>query len=323
MLTFAYVESCYNALPLFLSHSSFSMISVQNIVKIYGKQKALDGISFEASKGKIVGLLGPNGAGKSTLMKILTGYIPADEGQVLICGQEMGVNRPEMQHLIGYLPEHNPLYLDMYVKEYLAYVAGIYKVDSTRIALMIEEVGLGAEQHKKIKQLSKGFRQRVGLAQALLHNPEVLILDEPTTGLDPNQIVEVRQLIQRLAQEKTVLLSTHLMQEVSSICDEVLILNKGSVVANDSVNNILNLSATKQQLVLEFLEEIDVQLLMHASPAVLRVMSTSSREVLLELDSPADVRREIAAFAAQQGWTVLRMQNVESNLEEVFATLTK
>lgn len=299
------------------------MISAQNISKFYGSQKALDGVSFKAEKGKILGLLGPNGAGKSTLIKILTGFLSADEGQVLICDRIMGVNKPEIQHLIGYLPENNPLYLEMYVKEYLQYVAGIYKVEKRVVTELIETVGLSAESNKKIKQLSKGYRQRVGIAQAMVHDPEVLILDEPTTGLDPNQIVEVRQLIKSLAKEKIVVLSTHLMQEVTSVCDEVLILNKGKVVANDSVKNVLNLSKLGQQLELEFLQEIDLEQLKTVTGHIVSLSYIAERKVLLELDTKVDLRAEIAAFAAQQGWTILMMQQRESNLESVFAQLTK
>lgn len=299
------------------------MISVQNISKFYGSQKALDGVSFTAEKGKILGLLGPNGAGKSTLIKILTGYISADEGGVTVCDLPMGVNMPEMQHLIGYLPEHNPLYLEMYVKEYLDYVAGIYKVDKAIIPELIRKVGLTEEQNKKIKQLSKGYRQRVGIAQAMVHDPEVLILDEPTTGLDPNQIIEVRELIKSLAQEKTVILSTHLMQEVTSVCDEVLILNKGKVVANDSVANVLHLSKKGQQLELESLQKVDLKTLQSLTSHIINLSYIDELKILVELDTDTDWRPEIAAFAAQQGWTILMMQQRESDLEDVFAQLTK
>ena len=299
------------------------MILAQDISKFYGSQKALDGVSFTAKKGKILGLLGPNGAGKSTLIKILTGYIAADEGEVTVCDLPMGVNKPEMQHLIGYLPEHNPLYLEMYVKEYLDYVAGIYDVDKAIVVDLIKKVGLTEEQNKKIKQLSKGYRQRVGIAQAMVHDPEVLILDEPTTGLDPNQIIEVRELIKSLAKEKTVILSTHLMQEVTSVCDEVLIINKGKVVANDSVENVLHLSKAGQQLELEFLQEIDLEKLKLATEHIISLSRIDERKVLVELDTADDWRPEIAAFAAQQGWTILMMQRRESHLEDVFTQLTK
>ena len=202
-------------------------IIVKNLSKIYGTQKALQEVSFEVNKGEILGFLGPNGAGKSTLMKILTGYIPQTNGYAKICNLDINENSLETRSKIGYLPEHNPLYLDMYVKEYLEFVANIYEVNHKYIKEMIEKTGLQKEQHKLIGSLSKGYRQRVGLAQALLHNPEVLILDEPTTGLDPNQLVEIRSLIKEIGREKTVMLSTHIMQEVEAICDRVIIINKG------------------------------------------------------------------------------------------------
>lgn len=299
------------------------MILAQNISKFYGSQKALDSVSFKAEKGSILGLLGPNGAGKSTLLKILTGYLSADEGEVLVCDHQMGVNQPEMQHLIGYLPEHNPLYLEMYVKEYLEYVAGLYKVSKNVVAELLEMVGLSAEQNKKIKQLSKGYRQRVGLAQAMVHDPEVLVLDEPTTGLDPNQIVEVRDLIKQLAKEKTVILSTHLMQEVTSVCDEVLIIHQGKVVANDSVKNVLNLSNARHHLELEFLQEVDLEVLKNATNSIVNLSYIGERKVLLELATDDDLRVDIASFASQQGWTILMMKQHESDLEDVFAQLTK
>lgn len=299
------------------------MISVQHITKCYGAQRALDDVSFEATKGKILGLLGPNGAGKSTLMKIMTGYLAADVGEVLVCNRKMGVNMPRMQHLIGYLPENNPLYPEMYVKEYLQYVVGIYGANKSVVGELIEKTGLGVEQHKKIKQLSKGYRQRVGLAQAMVHDPEVLILDEPTTGLDPNQIVEVRSLIKDIAQEKTVVLSTHLMQEVKSVCDNVLIVSSGKIVANDSVKNVLNLAETGQRLELEFLQDVDIEILKGASEYVVDVSLMGDRKVVLQLDTKEDVRAEIAAFVASHGWTILMMQQVESDMEDVFAQLTK
>lgn len=299
------------------------MISAKNITKLYGQQKALEDVSFEAQKGKILGLLGPNGAGKSTLIKIMTGYIKADSGEVNICERKMDVNKSSMQHLIGYLPEHNPLYLEMYVKEYLNYAAGIYKVNPSVVDKLIDKVGLSAEKHKKIKQLSKGFRQRVGLAQALVHDPEVLILDEPTTGLDPNQIVEVRDLIKAIAKEKTVILSTHLMQEVKSICDEVLIINKGKVVANDSVENILNSSKASQKIEIEFLQDVDHKALKDATDHITKTSKLGDKKVLLELNTSDDLRAEIAEYAAKQGWTILMMQRRESKLEDIFAQLTQ
>lgn len=298
------------------------MIVCNNISKNYGSQKALDQISFTAKKGKILGLLGPNGAGKSTLMKIMTGFIEANAGTVTVCGHTMGVNKPQLQHLIGYLPEHNPLYLEMYVKQYLEYVAGLYNVAVAEVEDVIDRVGLSPERHKKIKQLSKGYRQRVGLASALLHHPEVLILDEPTTGLDPNQIIEVRELIKSVAQDKTVILSTHIMQEVTSICDEVLIINNGKIVANDSVDNVLHLFGAKQQLVLEFLEEVDLDVLKSAHASIAQVQTLGKNKYELHLDTDVDVRADISNYAVSQGWTILMMQIHDSDLENVFAQLT-
>lgn len=299
------------------------MISAENICKNYDQQKALNHVSFEAKKGEILGLLGPNGAGKSTLMKIITGYISANSGRVEVCGKEMKPNSPNLQHLIGYLPEHNPLYLDMYVKEYLEYTANIYKADKQTIPELIDRVGLTKEKHKKIKQLSKGYRQRVGLAQALVHNPEVLILDEPTTGLDPNQIIEVRQLIKDIAKEKTVILSTHLMQEVKSVCDRVLIINKGEVVANSSVSDILNSNNKTQIIELEFLQAVDFEKLKDVSPLITKVTKTDEKKANIEANTTEDIRPLIAKYATQNDWTILMMQRQESDLESIFADLTK
>lgn len=214
-------------------------ILAKNISKLYGNQKALNSISFEIKKGEIVGLLGPNGAGKSTLMKILTGYISVSAGEATICNLDIQGQSLQSKNKIGYLPEHNPLYQDMYVREYLEFVAQIYKVGISRVDSMISTLGLSKEKKKKIKSLSKGYQQRVGLAQALIHNPEVLILDEPTTGLDPNQLVEIRALIKKMGEEKTVLISTHIMQEVEAICDRVIILNNGEIVANNFITEII------------------------------------------------------------------------------------
>ncbi len=214
-------------------------ISAKNITKLYGNQKALNSISFEIKKGEIVGLLGPNGAGKSTLMKILSGYISVSGGEATICNIDIQEHSLQSKSKIGYLPEHNPLYQDMYVTEYLEFVAQIYKVEISLVDSMISTIGLSKEKKKKIKSLSKGYQQRVGLAQALIHNPEVLILDEPTTGLDPNQLVEIRALIKKMGEEKTVLISTHIMQEVEAICDRVIILNNGEIVANNFIKEIV------------------------------------------------------------------------------------
>jgi len=217
-------------------------VVVQKLVRLYGNQRAVDHVTFEVGSGEIVGFIGPNGAGKSTVMKIICGYIPATSGSVSVCGFDVERQSKDVRRQIGYLPEHNPLYTDMFVKEYLSFVAGLYKLSSTtkkRISEIIEATGLGSEQHKKIGALSKGYRQRVGLAQALIHDPAVLILDEPTTGLDPNQIVEIRTLISELGKSKTVLLSTHIMQEVEAICQRALIINKGVIVADAAVDDLM------------------------------------------------------------------------------------
>ncbi len=217
-------------------------IKIQNLTKIYGTQKAIDNISFEIKNGEIVGFLGPNGAGKSTTMKILTGFIPSSSGSAEVMNFDLSTQAMQVKKTIGYLPEHNPLYLEMYVKEFLEFVGSLYEIKGNtlkdRIAEVIELVGLQVEQHKKIGQLSKGYRQRVGLAQALIHNPEVLILDEPTTGLDPNQLVEIRNLIREVGQNKTVILSTHIMQEVEALCDRVIIINKGHIVIDESMESL-------------------------------------------------------------------------------------
>ena len=217
-------------------------VVVQKLVRLYGNQRAVDHVTFEVGSGEIVGFIGPNGAGKSTVMKIICGYIPATSGSVSVCGFDVERQSKDVRRQIGYLPEHNPLYTDMFVKEYLSFVAGLYKLGSTtkkRISEIVEATGLGSEQHKKIGALSKGYRQRVGLAQALIHDPAVLILDEPTTGLDPNQIVEIRTLISELGKSKTVLLSTHIMQEVEAICQRALIINKGVIVADATVDDLM------------------------------------------------------------------------------------
>ena len=227
-------------------------IIVKKLSKVYGTKKALTEVSFEINKGEIVGFLGPNGAGKSTLMKILTGYIPQTYGEAKICNLDINENSIETRSRVGYLPEHNPLYLDMYIKEYLEFVANIYNVNHKNIDEMIKKTGLLKEQHKLIRSLSKGYRQRVGLAQALIHNPEVLILDEPTTGLDPNQLIEIRSLIKKVGRKKTVLLSTHIMQEVEAICDRVIIINKGQIVANKTIIELQKSKGNRKLITVEF-----------------------------------------------------------------------
>ncbi len=300
-------------------------IVVQGVTKLYGEQKALDNVSFEVKTGEIVGFLGPNGAGKSTMMKIITGFIPASSGQVLVNGLEVGTDNLEVKRQIGYLPENNPLYPEMYVREYLAFVASIYKSNISRkvqIDSIIELTGLIPEQKKKIGSLSKGYRQRVGLAQALIHHPDVLILDEATTGLDPNQIIEIRNLIKEAGREKTIMLSTHIMQEVEAICDRVIIIDKGMIVANEEKSKIYSIIKRPKQIInIEFDKEPD-QLLLAAIKNVFRVKHIQNNLWLIEADGDEDVRPALFDFAVKNGLMVLSLQKHESNLEEIFRHLT-
>ena len=297
-------------------------IKVKNLSKIYGTQKALKEVSFEVNKGEIVGLLGPNGAGKSTLMKILTGYISQTNGDAKICNLDINDNSLETQSKIGYLPEHNPLYLDMYVKEYLEFVANIYEVNHKYINEMIEKTGLQKEQHKLIGLLSKGYRQRVGLAQALLHNPEVLILDEPTTGLDPNQLLEIRSLIKEIGREKTVVLSTHIMQEVEAICDRVIIINKGQIVANKTIRELQKSKGNRKLITVEFDQKAEKNELMKIGN-VLKAIELKGNQYQLFSDSKFDLRPALFEFAVNNKLTVLQMNMEEQKLETIFQELTK
>ena len=301
-------------------------IQVTDLTKIYGEQKAVDNISFEIKTGEIVGFVGPNGAGKSTTMKILTGFIPPSSGQAKINDLDLIEKSLEIRKHIGYLPEHNPLYLEMYVKEYLEFVAGIYQLGKntqSRIKEIIEQTGLTIEQKKKIGALSKGYRQRVGLAQALIHDPSILILDEPTSGLDPNQIIEIRNLISEVGKEKTVMLSTHIMQEVEAICDRIIIINKGKIVADDSIESIY--SHTKDQLVtivVEFDKEPNLEELENIE-LIDKVAKIDKKNWLIQSSSTEDIRQKIFNFAVQSNLAVLSMQKKEKSLEEVFQELTK
>lgn len=301
-------------------------IQVKDLTKIYGKQKAIDQISFEVKTGEIVGFVGPNGAGKSTTMKILTGFIPPTSGEAKINNLDLIEKSLEIRKHIGYLPENNPLYLDMYVKEYLEFVAGVYQLGKkthTRIEEIIEQTGLTIEQKKKIGALSKGYRQRVGLAQALIHNPAILILDEPTSGLDPNQIIEIRNLISELGKEKTVMLSTHIMQEVEAICDRIIIINKGKIVADESIASIF--SHAKDQfvtIVVEFDKETN-QKQLEAIDQVDKVAKIDDKNWLIQSSTAEDIRQKIFNFAVQSNLAVLSMQKKEKSLEEVFQELTK
>ncbi len=296
-------------------------IEVKNLYKFYGEQAAVNGISFKIQSGEIVGFLGPNGAGKSTTMKILTGFLSASEGEVEICGMPVDVDSLKTKAKIGYLPEHNPLYLDMYVREYLRFVGQIYKVKNlnARIEEMIQAVGLQVEQNKKIGMLSKGYRQRVGLAAAIIHDPEVLILDEPTSGLDPNQLVEIRELIKNIGKSKTVLLSTHIMQEVEAICDRVIIINKGELVADDTAGALQLVSAI-QTVYVEFEEKVTKEQL-SAMPHVHK-MEQVRNGWLLETKQEVDLRRVVSQYAAQNNWLTLTLKLEERSLEEVFKELT-
>lgn len=296
-------------------------IEVKNISKSYGTQKALDNISFSVKKGEIVGFLGPNGAGKSTLMKILTTYIAADEGSAMVNGFDVNTQARAVQKSIGYLAEHNPLYLDLYVREYLYFNSDVYKVAKTRIEEVIQLSGLSSESHKKIGQLSKGFRQRVGLANALLHNPDVLILDEPTTGLDPNQLVEIRNVIKNVGKDKTVFLSTHIMQEVEAICDRVIIINNGKIVADKKLDNLISIE--KEQIIeVEFDYQIEEQ-------AIAKIENLSSykntHDMIWELTfkTDKDMRPAVFDFANANGLKTLQLNQKNKNLEAVFREITK
>ena len=297
-------------------------ITVKKLSKVYGTQKALTEVSFEINKGEIVGFLGPNGAGKSTLMKILTGYIPPTNGDAKICNQDINKNSIETRSRIGYLPEHNPLYLDMFVKEYLEFVANIYNVNHKYIDEMIKKTGLLKEQHKLIGSLSKGYRQRVGLAQALIHNPEVLILDEPTTGLDPNQLIEIRSLIKEVGRKKTVLLSTHIMQEVEAICDRVIIINKGQIVANKTIVELQKSKGNRKLITIEFDKKAEKKELMKIGN-ILDITELKGNKHQILFDSKFDLRPALFEFAVNNKLTVLQMNMEEQKLESIFQELTK
>lgn len=296
-------------------------IEVQNISKSYGAQKALDNITFKVNKGEIVGFLGPNGAGKSTLMKILTTYINADEGLAKVNDFDVKDNAINVQKSVGYLPEHNPLYLDLYVKEYLTFNADVYKVDKSRIDEVINLTGLTPESHKKIGQLSKGYRQRVGLATALLHNPDVLILDEPTTGLDPNQLVEIRDLIKNIGKDKTVFLSTHIMQEVEAICDRVIIINKGKIVTDNTIENLVQ-EVVEQVIEVEF-DQVVSETLIEQLPELNSFVNKGGNNWELIFNTETDMRPEVFDFAQNNGLKTLQLSLKSKNLESIFREKTK
>ncbi|MCB0480185.1 MAG: gliding motility-associated ABC transporter ATP-binding subunit GldA [Flavobacteriales bacterium] len=296
-------------------------IQVVGVSKIYGEQNALDNVSFEVKPGEIVGFLGPNGAGKSTMMKIITCYLPQSMGVVKVCGFDVTQEEMEVKKRVGYLPEHNPLYLEMYVKEYLGFIAGLHKIKNKKekVAGIIELVGLQIEQKKKIGALSKGYRQRVGLAQALIHDPEVLILDEPTTGLDPNQIEEIRSLIKKIGRDKTVMMSTHIMQEVEAVCDRVIIINKGKIVANDTSAHIRASNQTLITIKVEFAAPILSSDLMGIK-GVLEAKNVSGNLWLLQCKT--DVRDQLFKFSLEKNTSVITLQKEEEKLEDVFRNLT-
>jgi ABC-2 type transport system ATP-binding protein len=299
-------------------------IEVKGLTKVFNEQVAVNNISFFAQKGEIVGFLGPNGAGKSTTMKIITGYIPPTSGKVKVCGFDVVTQAIQSRRNIGYLPEHNPLYLDMYVHEYLHFVGSLHipnkKFLNQRVPEMITMCGLTKEQNKLIGSLSKGYRQRVGLAQAMLHDPEVLILDEPTTGLDPNQIVEIRELIKKVSKDKTVIFSTHIMQEVQALCSRVLIINNGNIVADDFPDNLKNIQKDSVVISVEFKEKIDAGLINTISG----VLSVKQNEniIFVEAIKHVDVRPAIFKFATENGFTLVGMNQESRTMEDVFRELT-
>ncbi|HRH67374.1 MAG TPA: gliding motility-associated ABC transporter ATP-binding subunit GldA [Bacteroidia bacterium] len=300
-------------------------VLVSNISKNYGSQKALDDVSFNVQGGQVVGFLGPNGAGKSTMMKIITCFIPQTSGTATVCGYDVSENSLEVRKVVGYLPEHNPLYLEMYVKEYLEFIAGLHHLAGTkkaRISEMIEITGLKAEQNKKIGALSKGYRQRVGLAQALIHDPKVLILDEPTSGLDPNQLSEIRSLIQSIGKEKTVILSTHIMQEVEAICDRVIIINKGKIVADENTEILRKTTSPADSILIEFDAACSKNQLMKIEGVVFAEPVTGNIW-RLGSDGKTDIRPHVFQFAVQHQLAVLSMQKQEQKLEDIFHQLTK
>lgn len=300
-------------------------ITVSNISKRYGEQLALDHVSFSIKPGEIVGLLGPNGAGKSTMMKIITCFIPPTSGEVSVYRFDIREQSLEVRKKVGYLPENNPLYTDMYIKEYLEFVAGIHQLGKNtakRVQEIMDTTGLMPEKGKKIGALSKGYRQRVGLAQAMIHNPEVLILDEPTSGLDPNQLIEIRNLISEIGKEKTVMLSTHILQEVEAICSRAIIINQGKIVADDSTGHLLSSAANSEQVVVEFDQEAK-QTGLKTIKGVINVKKLQGNTWLLESAKDTDVRQEIFRYAVDNGLAVLSMQKQSNSLEDVFQQLTK
>jgi ABC-2 type transport system ATP-binding protein len=298
-------------------------IEVKNLLKVYGEQKAVNHISFSVNKGEIVGFLGPNGAGKSTTMKIITGYLPQTGGEAFVCGKNVSEDPLETKKKIGYLPELNALYYDMYVREYLGFIAEIHrkKNQKSEVSRVIELVGLSAESKKKIGQLSKGYKQRVGLAAALIHEPEVLILDEPTSGLDPNQIVEIREVIKKQRMNKTVLFSSHILQEVEALCDRVIIIHKGEIVADDYLSNLKSRNQEIQIVSVQFKEPVDKHLL-DQFREVISAEQLQTTHFQLQTHNPEAVRKQILELALQHNLNIVSLQSESQSLEEVFRKLT-
>ncbi len=298
-------------------------IEVKGLTKIYGEQKAVDNISFTVNKGEIVGFLGPNGAGKSTTMKIITGYLEQSEGDAFVCGTNVKAQPINTKKKIGYLPEANPLYYEMYVKEYLGFVADVHGVGNKQstIGKVIDLVGLTPESKKTIGQLSKGYKQRVGLAAALIHEPEVLILDEPTTGLDPNQIIEIRDVIKNLGRDKTILFSSHILQEVEAICDRVIIINKGKIVADDKVSNLQNANKNNHIVFVQFKENVEESLI-KSLQEVSNAEQLATGNWKLETSNPESVRKQLMQLTLQHNLNIVSLQSGEQSLEEVFRSLT-
>lgn len=299
-------------------------VKVEGLTKVFGLQKAVDNISFEVKKGDILGFLGPNGAGKSTTMKIITCFIPPTSGQAFVNGISIQDNPIAVRRSIGYLPEHNPLYLDMYVREFLSFIAKVHNIPKdnikSKVDEMVELTGLTKESRKKIGQLSKGYRQRVGLAQAMIHNPDVLILDEPTSGLDPNQLVEIRELIKTIGKDKTVILSTHIMQEVQAMCNRVVIINNGKIVANDTPENLQTAEKDQVIITVEFAEKVTKKKLQ----GILDVLSVKeTTKNTWEISAHKDIRKTIATFAKENNYTILTIQKETQSMESTFQRLTK
>ena len=298
-------------------------VKVEQLTKIYGTQRAVDDIAFEARPGEILGFLGPNGAGKTTTMKMITGYLPPSAGSLTVCDIDVVENTLDAQREIGYLPEHNPLYKDMYVREYLSFVARLHKIANpkARINELIDMTGLGREQHKPIGALSKGYRQRVGLAQAMLHDPQVLILDEPTSGLDPNQLAEIRSLIKQLGEKKTVIFSTHIMQEVQALCDRVIIINQGKLVANDPIERLQSRLKGETQVTVAFAKAVPKKELEQLA-GVKHVESNGKNRWRLSTEGKADVREAVFRLAVKQDAPLLELHRNELSIEDVFRSLT-